>query len=150
MPFKEQVTTASPINQGGQMGLSVSPSTRILEPYETVDAPPGAHDWEVIARSAAFRELVAQRRRYSSAILAVFALYLGGYIILLGYGRGFLGESVYESATVAIVLGLSQFALTWLLTFLYIRRAQRVFDPLAAEAADVQAHTSASGMDGVS
>ena len=48
-----------------------------------------------------------------------------------------MGESVYEGLTVGYVLALSQFVMVWGLGWLYLRKADRVFDPLAERAAEV-------------
>ena len=55
-----------------------------------------------------------------------------------------MGESVYEGVTVGYVLALSQFVMTWVLAWLYLRRAERVFDPLAEAAASKAVEASAA------
>ena len=47
-----------------------------------------------------------------------------------------MGESLYEGFTVGYALALSQFVMTWVLAWLYLRRSDRVFDPLARRAAE--------------
>ena len=42
-----------------------------------------------------------------------------------------MGESSIEGFTVGYALALSQFVMTWVLGWLYLRQADRVFDPLA-------------------
>ena len=65
----------------------------------------------------------------------VFLWYFG-FIALAGYAPDFMGESIYEGFTVGYALALSQFVMTWFLGWLYLRRADRGFDPLAKRAAD--------------
>ena len=43
---------------------------------------------------------------------------------------------MYEGLTVGYVLALTQFVMTWVLGWLYLRKADRVFDPLAKRAAE--------------
>jgi uncharacterized membrane protein (DUF485 family) len=43
--------------------------------------------------------------------------------------------------SLGFILSVAQVLMTWLVTFLYIRRADRVFEPLERRAADVAART---------
>ena len=50
-----------------------------------------------------------------------------------GYAPDFLGrEFLTDGLTVGYALALSQFLMTWVLGWMYARRANRVWDPLAA------------------
>jgi uncharacterized membrane protein (DUF485 family) len=53
-----------------------------------------------------------------------------------------MGESIYEGFTVGYALALSQFVMTWVLGFWYVRRANRDWDPLARRAAERAAQSS--------
>jgi uncharacterized membrane protein (DUF485 family) len=46
-----------------------------------------------------------------------------------------MGDSVYEGLTVCYVLALTQFVMVWVLAGLYLKKANRDFDPLARTAA---------------
>jgi uncharacterized membrane protein (DUF485 family) len=59
-----------------------------------------------------------------------------GFILLAGYAEDFMGDSVYEGLTVGYVLALTQFLMVWVLAGVYLRKANRDFDPLARRAAD--------------
>jgi uncharacterized membrane protein (DUF485 family) len=43
-----------------------------------------------------------------------------------------MGDSVYQGLTVGYCLALTQFVMVFVLGYLYLRRADRVYDPLAA------------------
>ena len=45
-------------------------------------------------------------------------------------------EFITDGLTVGYVLALSQFLMTWVLGAMYVRRANRVWDPLAARVRD--------------
>lgn len=92
-------------------------------------------DWLAAERSPEFRELVKKRRSFVIPALAFVFVWYFGFIALAGYAPDFMGESVYEGLTVGYVLALSQFVMTWVLAALYLRRADKVFDPLAERAA---------------
>ena len=92
-------------------------------------------DWEGIERSEEFRELVRKRRSFVVPATIFFLAYYMGFILLAGYAPDFMGKSVYEGLTVGYCLALSQFIMVWVLTALYLKRADKVFDPLAEKAA---------------
>jgi uncharacterized membrane protein (DUF485 family) len=93
-------------------------------------------DWIAAERSPEFRELVAKRRRFVIPATAFFLTWYLGFVALAGYAPDFMGESVYEGFTVGYALALSQFVMTWVLGWMYVRKADREFDPLAERAAE--------------
>jgi uncharacterized membrane protein (DUF485 family) len=94
-------------------------------------------DWVAAERSEEFQELVRQRRRFVLPATVFFLAWYFGFIVLAGYAPDFMGESVYEGLTVGYVLALTQFVMVWVLGWLYLRKADRDFDPLAERAAQV-------------
>jgi uncharacterized membrane protein (DUF485 family) len=92
-------------------------------------------DWEGTARSPEFRELVRRRWAFTIPLLGFVFVWYFGFIALAGYAPSFMGESIYEGFTVGYAFALSQFVMTWLFGWLYLRQADRVFDPLARRAA---------------
>ena len=104
-------------------------------------------DWIAAERSPEFRELVRRRRRFVLPGTIFFLSWFFGFIILAGYAPDFMGESVYEGLTVGYCLALSQFVMVWGLAWLYLRKADHEFDPLAeraAEAAIAEGHRRAA------
>jgi uncharacterized membrane protein (DUF485 family) len=92
-------------------------------------------DWEAAERSPEFRELIAKRKRFVLPATIFFLAWYFGFILLAGYAEDFMGESVYEGLTVGYVLALTQFLMVWVLAGVYLRKANRDFDPLARTAA---------------
>jgi uncharacterized membrane protein (DUF485 family) len=97
----------------------------------------GEIDWIAAERSPEFRQLIAKRRRFVLPATIFFLLWYFGFIVLAGYAEDFMGESVYEGFTVGYLLALTQFVMVWGLGWLYLRKADREFDPLARRAAQV-------------
>jgi uncharacterized membrane protein (DUF485 family) len=93
-------------------------------------------DWKAAAESPEFRELVQKRRSFVIPCLAFVFVWYFGFIALAGYAPEFMGESIYEGFTVGYLLALSQFVMTWVLGWLYLRKADSTFDPLARRAAE--------------
>ena len=114
---------------------------------ETADRAPARIDYEAIERSPEFQELVHRRRGFVLPCTAFFLAWYLGFILLCAYAPDFMGESVYEGLTVGYCLALTQFLMVFVLGLWYLRKADRVFDPLAERAmaayADEEAHPAA-------
>jgi uncharacterized membrane protein (DUF485 family) len=93
-------------------------------------------DWIAAERSPEFRELIARKRRFVLPATIFFLVWYFGFIVLAGYAEDFMGESIYEGFTVGYLLALTQFVMVWVLGWLYLKKADREFDPLARKAAD--------------
>jgi uncharacterized membrane protein (DUF485 family) len=93
-------------------------------------------NWVAAERSPEFRELVRRRWAFTIPVLSFVFVWYFGFIALAGYAPSFMGKSIYEGFTVGYLLALSQFVMTWFLGWLYLRQADRVFDPLAKRAAE--------------
>ena len=89
-------------------------------------------DWEAVERSPEFKELISKRRSFVLPATIFFLAWYIGFILLAGYAPDFMAESVYEGLTVGYCLALTQFVMVFTLGYLYLRRADRVYDPLAA------------------
>ena len=96
----------------------------------------GQVDWVAAEQSPEFRELVSKRRAFVLPATIFFLAWYLGFILLAGYAPEFLGESIYEGFTVGYAFALTQFVMVWVLSWLYLKRADKVFDPLAKRAAD--------------
>ena len=102
-----------------------------------------AIDWEGIERSPEFQELVRRRRSFVVPATIFFLAYYMAFILLAGYAEDFMGSSVYEGLTVGYTLALTQFLMVLVLGLMYLRRADREYDPLAQRVV-----TAAGGGDG--
>ena len=94
-------------------------------------------DWIAAERSPEFQELVRRRRAFVVPATIFFLAWYFGFVVLAGYAPDFMGkEFIADGLTVGYTLALTQFVMTWVLGWMYLRRADRVFDPLAARAAE--------------
>ncbi len=94
-------------------------------------------DWIAAERSPEFRELIKARRSFVVPATIFFLAWYFAFILLAGYAKDFMGSSVYEGLTVGYCLALTQFVMVGVLGVMYLKRAQGVYDPLAAKAAQV-------------
>lgn len=101
-------------------------------------------DWQAVERSPEFRELVRRKRAFVVPATIFFLAWYFGFIFLAGYAPDFMGrEFITDGLTVGYALALSQFVMTWVLGWMYLRKSDRVFDPLAERTRD--AALAASG-----
>jgi len=95
----------------------------------------GDLNWQAVERSPEFRELVRRKKAFVIPATVFFLAWYFGFIILAGYAPDFMGrEFITDGLTVGYVLALSQFVMTWVLGWMYLRKADREFDPLAERA----------------
>ena len=87
-------------------------------------------DWEAIERSPEFQELVHKRRSFVIPATIFFLSYYMAFILLAGYAEDFMASSVYEGLTVGYCLALTQFLMVFVLGIMYLRRADKEYDPL--------------------
>jgi uncharacterized membrane protein (DUF485 family) len=98
-------------------------------------------DWVAAERSPEFRELVKRKRSFVVPATIFFLVWYFGFIVLAGYAPDFMGrEFITDGLTVGYALALTQFVMTWVLGWWYLRKADREFDPLAERAAAVALH----------
>ena len=94
-------------------------------------------DWIAAERSPEFGELIRRKKAFVIPATIFFLAWYFGFIVLAGYAPDFMGETfITDGLTVGYALALTQFVMVWVLGWLYLRKADRVFDPLAKEAAD--------------
>ena len=96
-------------------------------------APDPRVDWQEIARSPEFQRARRGRRRFVLPATIFFLAWYFGFILLAGYAPDFMARSVYEGLTVGYCLALTQFVMVGALGLMYLRRSERVYDPLADE-----------------
>src|SRR6188508_1227007 len=94
-------------------------------------------DWEAVERSPEFQELITTRRRFVLPATIFFLAWYIGFILLAGYAPDFMKRSVYEGLTVGYCLALTQFVMVFALGIMYLRRADRDYDPLAARVVEM-------------
>ena len=91
-------------------------------------------DWVAIEREPEFRELVRARRSFVIPATIFFLSWYMGFIVLTAVASDFMGRRVYEGLTVGYCLALTQFVMVLVLGIWYLRKSDKVFDPLAERA----------------
>ena len=102
------------------------------EPAARTHASDDASAWEGLEHTAEFKRLVAARVRFVLPATIFFLVYYFALPVLNGTAPEFMRTKVIGNVNIAYLFALSQFFMAWILAWLYIRRADTVFDPLAA------------------
>jgi uncharacterized membrane protein (DUF485 family) len=107
--------------------------------HQALDAGLREVDWEAVEETPEFQELVTRRRRFVLPATVFFLAWYLGFIALAGYAPDFMADSVYEGLTVGYCLALTQFIMVGTLGIMYLRRAEKTYDPLADKVAQMVA-----------
>ena len=80
-------------------------------------------------RERAVRELSRARTRIALLLTAAVVGVYFGFIASVAWARGFLGVQLMPGLSVGIALGAAVIVASWLLTWVYVRWANRTYDP---------------------
>ncbi|THF56217.1 DUF485 domain-containing protein [Pseudothauera rhizosphaerae] len=88
-----------------------------------------------IRRNPRFAELVARRTRFAAILSAIVLVVFYGFVMLVAFAPDLIALRLFEGSnlTLGIALGLFQFIAFWVLTLVYVRRANGEFDELNNE-----------------
>jgi uncharacterized membrane protein (DUF485 family) len=81
----------------------------------------------------ALEQLASKRLRMSLGLTAAMLAVYFGFILLIAFAPGFLGESIVDGLSVGMALGVVVILATWVLTWTYVRWANRVYEPAVRE-----------------
>lgn len=79
-------------------------------------------------------DFVDLRRRFRRFVFPMTALFLAWYflyVLLAAFAPEFMSQKVWGNINVGLLFGLGQFVSTFVITVLYVRWADREFDPRA-------------------
>ncbi|MEU9143037.1 DUF485 domain-containing protein [Streptomyces sp. NPDC048349] len=93
---------------------------------------PTAEEFATVQQSAEFAELRRSYRSFAFPLTVAFIAWYLLYVLLSNYAGGFMGTKLFGNINVALVLGLAQFATTFLIAWLYSRHAAARLDPKAS------------------
>ncbi|EKZ6151647.1 TPA: DUF485 domain-containing protein [Klebsiella aerogenes] len=85
-----------------------------------------------IENSAHFRELVASRQRFAATLSIIMLVIYVGFILLIAFAPGWLGTPLHEgtSVTRGIPIGIGVIIVSFVLTGIYVWRANGEYDKL--------------------
>jgi len=118
------------IGESQPSGAAAAPSPAAGE-VDTGPPPEEVAQWEGLEQTPEFKQLVQARLRFVIPATVFFLAYYFLLPLLNGIAPGFMRTDVIGHINIAYLFALSQFIVAWLLAWAYIRRADKVFDPLA-------------------
>jgi uncharacterized membrane protein (DUF485 family) len=92
-----------------------------------------AVDWDAIARDPRFQDL---HRRKSTFLWGLMAVSVSYYFLLpvgAAYFQDLFKIRVWGVLNIGLLFALSEFAVAWIIAWIYSRKASRDFDLLAAQ-----------------
>ena len=93
-----------------------------------------ASSLEAIEKNPKYHQLVSERRSLGLWLTAAVCIVYYGFILLVAYAPGFLGTSLFGGVTtVGIPLGLLVIVAAFVLTGVYVTRANSAYDDLTQE-----------------
>lgn len=92
---------------------------------------PTREEFVEAARSPEFAELRKNFRAFAFPMTVAFLVWYFLFVLTAVYARDFMSIKVIGNVNVGILFGFLQFLSTFLLTWLYIRHANKKLDPLA-------------------
>ena len=84
-----------------------------------------------VQRSQEFKDLRRRFRAFVFPMTALFLVWYFLYVVLAAFAPTFMSHKVFGNVNVGLLFGLGQFLSTFLITTLYVRWADRQFDPTA-------------------
>ena len=82
---------------------------------------------------SALEAIAARRLRVALALTAAMLVVYFGFILLIAFGRDFLSRTITDGLSVGMALGVVVILATWVLTWIYVRWANRVYEPALDE-----------------
>jgi cation/acetate symporter len=82
-----------------------------------------------------FQELVEKRGRFAWTLAAIVLILFYGFVLMVAYQPAMLGQPLSEGGmlTVGVAAELFLFIFFWVLSFIYVRRANGEFDSLTQD-----------------
>jgi uncharacterized membrane protein (DUF485 family) len=103
-----------------------TPRGEVSRPYEV--------DWAEATHEPSFRALMLSKRRFLVPVLILSLGFFLGTMILAGFAPGFTARGIIGPISVGYLLVFATYIITWGVALLYVRVANRDFDPKAADA----------------
>ena len=91
--------------------------------------------YERMRANPKFRELVSRRGRFAWTLATIVLVMFYGFVLTVAFNPSALGQPVSEGSmlTVGVAVELFMFIFFWVLTALYVKRANGEFDALTQE-----------------
>jgi uncharacterized membrane protein (DUF485 family) len=89
-------------------------------------------EWDRIAESPEFKDLMATKKVFVVPAFIFFIVYYFALPVLVGYAPQFMSTKVFWNVNIAYLFALSQFFMAWGIAYLYVKAAGK-FDKLSKD-----------------
>jgi len=91
--------------------------------------------YERMRANPKFLELVSRRERFAWTLAAIVLTMFYGFVMVVAFSPASLGQPIAEGSrlTVGVAVELFMFIFFWVLTLVYVRRANTEFDAMTQE-----------------
>jgi uncharacterized membrane protein (DUF485 family) len=96
------------------------------------DAVKSSSQWDRIANSHQFKDLIATKKMFIVPAFIFFVVYYFLLPVLVGYAPTFMSMKVIGNVNIAYLFALSQFFVAWIIAALYVKAAND-FDRLSSD-----------------
>jgi uncharacterized membrane protein (DUF485 family) len=103
------------------------------------EAVKGNTQWDKIAASPQFKDLMATKKVFIVPAFIFFVVYYFALPILVGYAPNFMSTKVIGNVNIAYLFALSQFFVAWIIAGLYVKAAND-FDRLSKDIIEKAGH----------
>jgi uncharacterized membrane protein (DUF485 family) len=86
-----------------------------------------------VVELGALEQLAARRLRVALGLTGAMLVIYFGFIFLIAFAPGFLGRRITDGLSVGMALGVVVILSTWVVTWTYVRWANRVYEPAIRE-----------------
>lgn len=90
--------------------------------------------WTKAVRHSSFLALLSTKRRFLVPAVIVYVVFYIGLTSLAGFAKGFMVQKVVGQMNVGYALIIATYAMAWIVAMVYVRVANRTFDPLTEAA----------------
>ncbi|HXN06782.1 MAG TPA: DUF485 domain-containing protein [Nitrospiria bacterium] len=80
-------------------------------------------------QSKEFKTLVSKRWSISIILTILTLAVYFGFILVLAFNKGLLATKIGDHVTIGIPIGVAVIVISWLFTGIYVRWANKVYDP---------------------
>lgn len=102
--------------------------------------PSDGIDWQQAVQLPSFKHLIQQKKKVLVPMVFIYLAVFMGTALMAGFARDFMAQKVWGAFNVGYLLVLGCYLMCWAMGMVYVRIANRDFDPLAAAAvADLRA-----------
>lgn len=113
-----------------------SPASPDAVPDPGTPQSPSPEQFLAVQQSEEFGQLRRSFRGFAIPMTIAFLVWYFAYVLLSTYAEGFMTTPVFGNLNIGLLLGISQFVMTFLITWLYIRHANKSLDPIATKLRD--------------